>query len=132
MKTKNFLVSGFAGSIVYFLLGWLFYAYLFKEIFPPSPNEGSENLLVIYLGCLTFGLFVAYIYTNWAQISTLATGALAGGLIGFFLGLYWNFFYLAMFPETTYTVFGVDLAIQIVSGAITGAVIAMVHGKMAD
>jgi hypothetical protein len=131
MKTKNFLVSGIVGGIVYYLLGWLFYGILFKDFFP-QPEASTQVMIFILLGCLTFGLFVAYIYTKWAQITTMATGAKAGALIGLFMGLYWNFFYLAMNPETTYTVFGLDTGIQIVSGAITGAVIAMVNGKMGD
>lgn len=130
MKTKNFLVSGIAGGIVFFLLGWLFYVILFKDFFPPNPNEGNENILLIFLGCLTYGLFIAYIYTKWAVISTLATGAKAGAVIGLFLGLYWNFFYLAMNPGYPYESFGVDMLITIVSSAIVGAVIGVVNGKL--
>jgi xanthine/uracil permease len=39
MKTKNFLVSGIVGGIVYFLLGWLFYGFLFKDFFPPQEES---------------------------------------------------------------------------------------------
>lgn len=132
MKTKNFLASGFVGSIIYFLLGWVFYVYLFKDFFPENPNEGEENLIMIYLGCLSYALFIAYIFTKWAQISTLATGAKAGALIGLFMGLIWNFFYIAMSPDYPWESFGADVVIMIISTAITGAVIAMVNGKMGD
>lgn len=132
MKTKNFLVSGFAGSIVYFLLGWLFYVYLFKDFFPPNPNEGTEDLIMIYLGCLSYALFIAYIYTKWAQISTMGGGAKAGALIGLYMGLIWNFFYMAMSVDYPWKSFGADVVIMIISTAITGAVIAMVNGKMGD
>ncbi|MEX2350160.1 MAG: DUF1761 domain-containing protein [Flavobacteriaceae bacterium] len=130
MKTKNFLVSGIVGTIVYFLLGWLFYAILFKDFFPPNPNEGEENILMIFLGCLTYALFIAYIFVQWAQISTAGTGAKAGAIIGLFNGLYWNFFYIAMDPTYPYEAFGVDLVIMTVSTAIVGAVIGAVNGKL--
>jgi hypothetical protein len=74
MKTKNFLVSGIAGGIADFLLGWLFYGMLFKDSFP-QPEESSNSMVMIFLGCITFGLFMAYIFTKWANISTAATGA---------------------------------------------------------
>lgn len=132
MKTKNFLASGFAGGIVYFLLGWLFYVVLFKDFFPPNPNEGNEDILMIFLGCMSYSYFIAYIYTKWAQISTLATGAKSGALIGLFMGLIWNFFYMAMSVDYPWKSFGADVFIMIVTTAITGAVIAMVNGRMGD
>jgi len=36
MKTKNFVVSGLAGGIADFLLGWLFYGIIFNNILNSS------------------------------------------------------------------------------------------------
>ena len=58
MKTKNFLISGIAGGIVDFFLGWIFYGMLFKDSFP-QPEESSNAMVMIFLGCITFGLFIA-------------------------------------------------------------------------
>lgn len=129
MKTKNFLVAGIVGGIVDFLLGWLFYGIIFVNTFP-QPEESSETMLFIFLGCITFGLFVSYIYTQWAQISTAATGAKAGAIIGLFIGLFYNFFNLAMGPETTLELAALDVGISVVMTAIIGAVIGLVNGKM--
>ena len=129
MKTKNFLVAGVVGGIVDFLLGWLFYGIVFKDTFP-QPEESSETMLFIFLGCITFGLFVAYIYTQWAQISTVATGAKAGAIIGLFVGLFFNFFNMAMSSEDTLNLAALDVLISVVMTAIIGAVIGMVNGKM--
>ncbi len=129
MKTKNFLVSGIVGGIVYYLLGWLFYGILLKDFFP-QPEESMQMMLFILLGCLTYGLFIAYIYTKWAQISTAATGASAGAVIGIFIGLFYNFFNMAMMPETTYEIAALDLGITIVCTAILGAVIGAINGKL--
>lgn len=130
MKTKNFLVSGIVGGIVNFLLGWLLYGILFADYFPNPGEETSQMMIMILLGCLTYGLFIAYIFVKWAQISTLASGAKAGAIIGLFLALYFNFFNLAMNAEATYQIFGLDLVLAIVSTGITGAVIAWVNGKI--
>ncbi len=130
MKTKNFLISGVAGGIVNFLLGWLFYGILFKDFVPQPAEETAESMLLIFLGSLTFGLFLAYIYTKWGQISTAATGAQAGAVIGLFLGLFWNFFSAAMSATPDYQYFAIDMVITVVMSAITGAVVAVINGKI--
>ena len=130
MKTKSFLVAGIVGGIINWLLGWLFYGILFADFFP-QPEESTEMIVYILLGCLTFGLFLSYIYNRWAQISTAATGAKAGAVIGLFMSLFYNFFNMAMLPEATFEMFAVDLGISVVMTAITGAVIGAINGKMA-
>ena len=129
MKTKNFLVAGLIGGIVNFLLGWLFYGIIFKDTFP-QPEESSQTMVFIFLGCITFGLFVSYIYTQWAQISTASTGAKAGAIIGVFIGLFYNFFNLAMNSEAAIDLAALDVGINIVMTSIIGAVIGIVNGKI--
>ncbi|MEW4924787.1 DUF1761 family protein [Algibacter sp. 2305UL17-15] len=129
MKTKNFLGAGIVGGIVDFLLGWLFYGIIFIDTFP-QPEESSSAMLFIFLGCITFGLFVAYIFTQWAHISTAATGAKAGAIIGIFIGLFANFFNLALHTEATMQLAALDVGISIVMSTIIGAVIGFVNGKM--
>lgn len=130
MKTKNFLVSGIVAGIVYFLLGWLFYGILFKDFFSEQPDETTQTMLMIFLGCLTYGLFLAYIFTKWAQISTATTGLKAGAVIGLFIALFYNFFNMAMVSGATYEMFAMDTAITIVSTAIIGAIAGVINGKV--
>jgi hypothetical protein len=127
MNVKNFLVSGIVGGIVEFLLGGLFYGILFKNSFP---TNGNENMLFIFLGCITFGFFVSYIFTKWAGISNVATGLKAGAVIGLFISLYSNFFMNSMTAEVNYQTMGLDVAITVVMAALVGAVIALVNGKL--
>ncbi len=61
MNFKNFLIAGIVGGIVNFLLGWVFYGMLFKDLYPEDENT---NLTLIFLGCITFGLFMSYIGLN--------------------------------------------------------------------
>jgi hypothetical protein len=129
MKTKNFLISGLSGGIADFLLGWLFYGMIFKDSFP-QPEESSNAMILIFLGCITFGLFLAYIFTKWANISTAGTGAKAGAIIGLFMGLLFNFFGMAMSAEIAIQTAALDVAISIVMSAIVGAVIGAVNGKL--
>lgn len=129
MKTKNFLVAGIVGGIVDFLLGWLFYGIIFIDTFP-QPEESSQTMIFIFLGCLTFSLFVSYIYNRWAQISTAISGAKAGAIIGIFIGLFFNFFNLAMNTEGTIELAALDVVITIIMTSIIGAVIGYINGKL--
>ena len=129
MKTKNFIISGLAGGVADFFLGWLFYGIIFKDSFP-QPEESSNAMIFIFLGCITFGLFLSYIFTKWAQISTAITGAKSGALIGLFFGLFMNFFNMAMSSETVIETVALDVAISIVMTAIIGAIIGAVNGKL--
>lgn len=126
MNVKNFLVSGVVGGIVNFLLGWVFYGMLFKDIYPEGENM---NLLFTFLGCLTYGLFLAYIFTKWAGITNPVTGIKAGAVIGFFTSLSMNLF---MYSNRTvnYQNMALDVIITIVISAFMGAIIAFVNGKM--
>lgn len=125
MKTKNFLVSGIVAGILNFLLGWVFYAQLFPNLYPSEEN----NLLFIFLGCLTYGLFMAYFFTKAASITATKSGMQTGAIFGFFYALTMNFFMYASL-DPNYQNMAIDVAINIVIGAILGAVIAMINGKM--
>jgi len=126
MNVKNFLVAGIAGGIVNFLLGWVFYGMLFKDIYP----EGEEmNLVFTFLGCLTSGLFVAFIFTKWAGITMPVTGLKAGAIIGFFTSLSMNFFMYSN-KAVNYQNIALDVVISIIIGAIIGAAVALILGKM--
>ena len=129
MKTKNFLVSGLVGGIVAFFLGWLIWGILFADFFP-QPEESSNSMIMIALGSLSYGLLISYIFVKWAQISTAATGAKGGAVLGLLLALYFDFFQLAMNPDVTYQMVGLDVVLCIVFGAVIGAVIGAVNGKL--
>ncbi|MES2746779.1 MAG: hypothetical protein V4648_00280 [Bacteroidota bacterium] len=126
MNVKNFIVGGIVGGIVDFLLGWLFYGILFKDCFPESPDMKLEY---IFLGCMTFGFFVSFIFTRWAGISDLMGGLKAGAIIGLFSSLYMNFFMYSNMP-INYQTFAIDVCISIVLSAGVGAAVGMINGKM--
>jgi hypothetical protein len=126
MNTKNFLVSSVAGSIVYFLLGWVFYDMIFPDIYG---SDGESNLVYIYLGCLSFCILMGYIFTRWAGITNIMTGLTSGALIGFLYGLSMNFFmYSSQTPNMSNMI--LDVVINAVMAGITGAVMAFVLDKM--
>jgi hypothetical protein len=126
MYAKKFLVSGIVGGIVNFLLGWVFYGILFKNVYPEGENM---NFLFTFLGCLTYGFFMSYIFNKWAGITIPTSGLKAGALIGFFTSLSMNF-YMYSSREVNYGNIALDVAISIVMGAVMGAVIALVSNNV--
>lgn len=129
MKAKTFLVSGFIGGVVIWLLGWLSYNIILADFFP-QPKASSKSIVYILLGCLTFGLFLSYLYNRWAQISTAETGARAGAFIGLFLSIFYNFLKITSYPDMTAEMFATDMGIVIILTSITGAVVGYINGKI--
>lgn len=129
MNVKNFIVGGIVGGIVDFLLGWLLWGILFKDMFPGS-DESQMNMLFIFLGCMTFGFFISYVFNQWAQISSAATGVKAGAILALFIGLYSNFFGHSRELNPDMKVIAFDLLLMMVCGAVVGSVIALINGKM--
>jgi hypothetical protein len=124
MNTKSFILSGIAGTIVSFLLGFLFYGYLFTDLYPDE-----SCMLFILLGCLFYAFTFALIYNRWANISTFNSGAKAGFLIGLLWTLSMNFFMYSS-ESNLDSNFLLLVAIDAVSAAIMGGVIALVIGKL--
>ena len=130
MKTKNFIVSGLVGGVVAFFLGWLLWGFLFKSFFPDQPDDSTKTMVLIFLGSLSYGLLLSYIFVKWAQISTASGGAKGGAALGLLLALYFDFFHMAMNASDTFQMMAIDLALSIVLGAIIGAIIGAVNGKL--
>ena len=123
MNTTSFLLSGIVGTIVYFLLGWLFYGILFTNIYP---NE--QSMLFIFLGCLCYAFTFALIFNRWAHISTFGAGITAG----FFIGLLWALsmsFFMRASTSGIDTTFALQVAIDAVSAAIMGGVMTIAIRK---
>jgi hypothetical protein len=127
MNTKSFLLSGIAGTIVSFLLVFLFYGYLFTDL---HPDDSEPCMLFILLGCLFYAFAFALIYNKWANISTFNLGAKAGFQIGLLWTLSMNFFMYSSESSLDSNFLLLVAIIDMVSSAIMGGVIALVIGKI--
>jgi len=125
MNTKSFFLSGIAGTIVCFLLGFLFYGLIFTDL---HAEDAEPSMLFIFLGCLFYAFAFALIFSRWAHISTFDSGAKAGFLIGLLWSLSMSFFMISS-EGVLDSNFALMIAIDAVSAAIMGGVIALVIGK---
>ena len=74
---KNVLITGIAGTIVYYLLGWLVYGYLFPEM-----TTGEVSPLSIFLGCLFYMFIYVIIFVRWAHVTNFKAGFRGGLTLG--------------------------------------------------
>ena len=130
MNVKNFIVGGIVGGIVDFLTGWLVWGILLKDSFPPPEGSGPENMTFIFLGCISFGFLISYVFSQGEVISTCMAGIKMAIGIAFFMSLCNNFF-MNMYKETIdFKMMGIDVVASLVIATVVGAAVAVVNGKM--
>ena len=138
MDTKKLLLSTLAGTVVSFLLGFLFYALLLENFFEANVGtaqnvaKANPSLLLIFLAQLCQSLLLAYIFLRWAGIKTFATGAQAGAIIGLLMALTYDLMLLGTSNVSTPIATVVDIVVMTIMMAITGGIIGLVLGKMDD
>ena len=121
---KNVLISGIAGTIVYYLLGWLVYDILF-----PQMSTGDESMLGIFLGCLCYMFIYALIFVRWAHITTFKTGVTTGFVLGLLYALSWQAFtYIGHLDVSNFIH---EILIGSIMTAFGAGTVAFVHGKVA-
>lgn len=133
---KSVLVGGIVGGIAFFLLGWVFYGILLMETFQSMEGTATGvakeemDYAFLFLGQLSFGFLLAYIFGNWANISTLSGGLKGGAIIGLLSGIGWD---LTMYGTSNFLTLNgtlLDIVVWTVMNAICGGIIGMVMGKV--
>lgn len=139
MSIKKITIAGIAGGVVYFFLGWLVYGILMKDFYAAHMNnsimrpEADMIWWALIASNLLWGIFMAYIFNRWANITTLSAGLSAGAMISLLMGLAFSLGFYSM--STMYgdmTGLVVDIIVGVVMGALLGAVVGFVLGKIKD
>lgn len=128
MNIKSITISGIVASLIYFLLGWVFYGMLFKDIYPEP--EGGANLGFIYAGGLFYALLLSTAVAGWANTTSAGSGLQIGAIIGLFTGLSMNLYMSASAGSCDWANVATDTGITVVMSAIAGAVVAILHGRL--
>ncbi len=130
-------MAGIVAGIVAFFLGWVIYGMLLMDFYQSnvgtatgvSRDEGTMVWWALIAGNLCMGLFFAYIFGRWANISTAATGAKAGAMIGLLMGAGWDLTMYATTNISNLTGAIVDIIVTGVMSAIIGAIAAWMLGR---
>lgn len=135
MNTKNFLIGGIVGGVIFFLLGWLFYGNLLAQYFHDHPGTATNveramdqfQWWALILGNLFSGFLLAYIFSK-AGVSTLSAGLVTGAIIGFLMSSSIDLIMYATTNISSKRAMVADIATFTVMSAIAGAVIGAVTG----
>ena len=134
--SSKLLITALVASAVAFILGYLVYGmalsgYFSGEMTNPSVERAPEDMVwwAMILGHLSWGFILTYIIGKWAGISTAASGAKAGAMIGFFIGLAFNMINYGVMDLSSSTAGFVDSIVMAVIAGITGAVIGIMMGR---
>ena len=136
MDSKS-IIAAVTGGIVFFILGYLFYAVLFAGFFESNVGSatgymkemGDVNLLAIFLGSLAVAILLTIIFGSWANIKTFAAGSKAGAIFGLLVSLSWDLTLYGTTNAYNLTAALVDPIIGAVMVGITGGVIGMMLGR---
>ncbi len=130
MNVKNFIVGGIVGGIVDFLMGWLIWGILLKETFPAPEGSGPENIMFIFLGCMSFGFMLSYIFAQGETVLKCVPGIKFAVGVALFMSLANNFFGNMYKDTIDVKMVAIDVVASLVVAAVVGAAIAVTNGKM--
>lgn len=129
MNVKNFIVGGIVGGIVDFLLGWVVYGMLLHDMMPHEPGA-KENMMFIFLGCMSFGFLISWVFSQGEGISNVGTGIKMALGIALFMGLCSHFFMNMGNDTIDCKYMAIDIIGTLVLATGVGASVALVNGKM--
>lgn len=134
MYSKNYLLAGILGGIVYFFLGWVIYGMLLMNYMEENAglalgvNRVDMLFWSIGLGSLLYGFFLSYIFSCVGQVKTAGSGAKTGAWLGFLVAGAIDFTMYGTTNISTLNAVAVDILAATVMATITGAVVAWVLG----
>jgi hypothetical protein len=138
-NSKKFLLSGLAGGIVSFFVGFLIYGILLAKMMDESTGtatnvmRGPNDMVYwsIMLGSLFMGLTLAYIF-ELAKIKTMGTGFIVGAIAGILIIAGHDFTSYGTSNLFNLNGLFVDLIASTIMQGITGAAIGFVNSKLKD
>lgn len=136
MNSKT-IIAGILGGICSFLLGWLLYGVLFKDMMASMAGSATgvmraDDEMVFWaliLGNLIMGILIAYIFSQWASINTFMGGLTGGATFSGLFAAGFNFIFYGTTNVMAFSGIFIDLVINIVMWGLTSAVIGWWLGR---
>jgi hypothetical protein len=126
MKIKSYFLPALAGTIIYYLLGGLFYGLLYPDIYP---QESETSMSFIALGSFVYAFLFALILHLTEKTQTFKSGFSTGLKIGFLYSLSMNFFMFSA-KEINIEHFVVGIAYDSIATAIMAGIIGFTISKL--
>jgi len=134
MNLKKITLVGLLGGVFSFFFGWLLFGIIFKDSMPyqlEGVMKGESEMVwwAMIASNLLWGLFFAYIFVQWANITTWLAGLKAGAILGFLIVAAFDVGLFSMTNLLTLNSMVIDILLNTVYCAIMGAFIGWVAGK---
>lgn len=137
MNTKNLIIGGLVGGVLFFLLGWLFYGTLLAQYFTDHPGTATnvarpiEEMVwwSLILGNILLGFLFAYLFVR-IGIATVTNGLITGAIIGFLMCLAIDLTIYGTTNIMSKRAMAADIAAFTVMSAIVGAVLGGLYNKL--
>ncbi len=128
MNTNRILLAGLIGGVFAFFFGWLLWGIIFRDMMPSgmaSVNRAESDMIMwaLVASNLIWGILMAYIFVQWASISTWQTGATAGAILGLLISAAYDFGFYSMTTLFTLQDVAIDVALNTFFVATMGAVV---------
>ncbi|MFZ1705447.1 MAG: hypothetical protein WAT79_13955 [Saprospiraceae bacterium] len=135
MNLQKILVSGIIIGVVSFFLGWLIWGILLADLLQNdamtaiSRSESDMIMWAMVVSNLLWGILLAYIYVEWAKITTWQSGAYAGAILGLLISASYDTGLYSM--TTLYTLQDIvkDVVVNTIYSAILGAILGWWLGR---
>ena len=134
MNLKKLMVGSIVGGVLYFLLGWLVYGILLKDLFHTYSGkvghiidrpEAEMDWLFLVGGNLAAGILLAWMIQRTAS-NTLAKGLVTGTVLGFFMSVSVD----CMIYATSYVMSKHGILLDVIAATVIGAITGAVLGAL--
>jgi hypothetical protein len=132
------LLATLAGAITLFVLGYLIWGMLLASYFKDNEiqyaglsKQPTPNLVSFFLSNLALAFLLAFVFDQWASISTFVGGLGGGAMIGVLIHLSWKLSlmgYMNLYKKITPVV--VDVLAEVARTSLAGGAIGTVLGLM--
>ena len=136
MSGKAFAGGTVIGGIVSFLVGWLFWGLALGDFYATNVGTATgvpkepPDMTMMFVGTLFGAALLTLIIGTWAKARSAGTGAKIGATVGLLNSFATGLMMYGMTNISNLTATLVDPFVAVVHGAIVGAVIAVVVGKL--
>jgi len=136
MGNNKVLLAGIAGTVSFFILGWVVYGMMLMDFMAANvgtatgvnKSEEEMSFLWIVIGNLASGYLLAIIFGSYGNITTAMAGAKAGAVIGLLMSIGYDAIMYGTTNIMNMNAMWADIAVSTIMCAITGAVVAAVLG----
>jgi hypothetical protein len=134
MNTNKILVAGLIGGVFSFFFGWLVFGILLKDMMPSGMAsvlraEADMIMWAMIVSNLVWGLLMAFIFVQWASITTWMSGAKAGAILGLLIATAYDMNFYAMTTMFTLQDVVMDIVMNTLFVAVMGAVVGWWLGR---